>query len=342
MEMSGHLLYIDITQICGIGCSFCMYADRHQAGAQFELSQHARKNIASLVNHPEVKRVSISGEGEPLNNVKAFQAILELSRGNVAFEFITSGFLPHDQLNKFFDETEALVKEHGDTCNVRLSSDSYHIEKIRHRPHGMSMRRAIAAPESPLTFSFRSVDTDRTFTRNYLLDEAENCPGNADIIEVSPLEDHLVVGDRVFSIDYKNHVHPSDDIPASRLDLRGYIQAIESRIGKRFTLGSLNPAPLLNGLDLTIKPDGAVALYGIENISLGNIHTDHFSWESLARRVAEDPLMHRLHTIPLLDVVERVEDQGAMQALALKANNPYWLVKELAKHPAILKRLASA
>lgn len=340
--MSGHLLYIDITQICGIGCSFCMYADRHQVGAQLELSEHARTNITSLVNHPKVKRVSISGEGEPLNNVKAFQAILGLSRGNVAFEFITSGFLPHDQLNKFFDETEAIVKEHGDTCNVRLSADSYHIEKIRHRPHGMSMRRSISAPRSPLTFSFRSVDTDRAFTRSYLLDEATSCPGKAEIIEVSPLEDHLVVGDRVFNIDYKNHVHPSDGIPASRLDLWGYIQAIESRIGKRFTLGSLNPAPLFNGLDLTIKPDGAVALYGIENVTLGNIHTDNFSWEALALQVADDPLMHRLHTTPLLDVVARVADQGAMQALALKANNPYWLVKELAKYPAILEQLASA
>ncbi|WP_218008648.1 radical SAM protein [Hydrogenophaga flava] len=340
--MSGHLLYIDITQICGIGCSFCMYADRHQTGAQLELSEHACENITRLVNHPEVKRVSISGEGEPLNNIKAFHAILGLSRGNVAFEFITSGFLPHDQLTKFFDETETMVIEHGDTCNVRLSSDSYHIEKMRHRPHGMSMQRSIAAPESPLTFSFRSVDTDRNFTRSYLLDEVANCPGKADIIEVSSLEDRLIVGDRVFNIDYKNHVHPSDETPASRLDLWEYIQAIESRTGKRFTLGSLNPAPLLNGLDLTIKPDGKVGLYGIDNITLGNIHTDHFSWESLARQVADDPLMHRLHTTPFLDVVARVDDQGAMYALALKANNPYWLVKELVKHPALLEQLASS
>lgn len=342
MEMSGHLLYIDITQICGIGCSFCMYADRHQTSAQFELSDRARTNISGLVNHSKVKRVSISGEGEPLNNVKVFQAILGLSRGNVAFEFITSGFLPHDQLNKFFDETETIVKAHGDTCNVRLSADSYHIEKIRHRPHGVSMLRSVSAPKGPLTFSFRSVDTDRAFTRSYLLDEAKKYLGKAEIIELSPLEDRLVVGERVFNIDYKSHVHPTDDVPASRLDLLGYIQAIESRIGKRFTFGSLNPAPLLNGLDLTIKPDGVVALYGIENVTLGNIHTDHFSWESLVRRVADDPLMRCLHTTPLLDVLARVGDQEAMQLLARKANNPYWLVKEVAKHPAILEQFASA
>lgn len=27
MDLQGHLLYIDLTQICGIGCAFCMYAD---------------------------------------------------------------------------------------------------------------------------------------------------------------------------------------------------------------------------------------------------------------------------------------------------------------------------
>jgi hypothetical protein len=342
MEMNGHLLYIDITQICGIGCSFCMYADRHQGGTQLALSGHARQNIARLLNNPAVKRISISGEGEPLNNIDAFHTILGLSRGGVAFEFITSGFLPHDRLVRFYDETEAIVRERGDTCNIRLSSDSYHIEKIRHRPHGMSLRRAIAAPDAPLSFSFRSVDTDRAFTRNYLLAEAASCPGPAHIIYVGPLEDRLVIGDEVFTIDYKNHVHPTDDLPATRLDFHGYIQAIEARIGKRFTLGSLNPAPLDNGLDLTIKPDGAVALYGIENIALGNIHTDNFSWEALACWVAGEPLVRRLHTIPFLDVLAGVVDQDAVRALARKTNNPYWLVKELAKYPEILEQLASA
>lgn len=341
MEMSGHLLYIDITQICGIGCSFCMYADRHRLGAQLELSESAQRNIAVLVNHPAVKRVSISGEGEPLNNVAAFHAILGLSRGGVAFEFITSGFYPHDRLNRFYDETEALLRAQGDTCNIRLSSDSYHVEKIRHRPHGESLRRALAAPHGALSFSFRSVDTDRDFTRNHLLGEAERCAGPSRIVNVDPLEDQLVVGDRTFAIDYKNHVRPGAEVPAERLDLQSYIEVIESRIGKRFTLGSLNPAPRHNGLDLTIKPDGSMALYGIEHVALGNIHTDSFSWEILARRVASDPLLRRLHTTPLLDALSCIDDQDTVRALVRKANNPYWLVKEFANHPDMLEQLAS-
>ncbi|WP_022982656.1 radical SAM protein [Ideonella sp. B508-1] len=341
MELSGHLLYIDITQICGIGCSFCMYADRHSLGAQLELSEQGRHNLARLINHPSVKRVSISGEGEPLNNVAAFHAILGLSRGGVAFEFITSGFLPHDRLNRFYDKTEAILQAHGDTCNIRLSSDSYHVEKIRHRPHGASLRRALAAAQGALSFSFRSVDTDRAFTRGYLLREAADCPGKPRIVEAGPLADQLVVGDRTFAIDYKNHVHPGAEVATERLDLHAYIAAIEARTGKRFTLGSLNPAPLHNGLDVTVKPDGAVALYGIEYLALGNIHADSFSWEALAGRVAGDPLLHRLHTTPFLDAIARIDDQDAVRALASTVNNPYWLVKEIAKHPGMMQQLAA-
>lgn len=64
MELQGHLLYIDITQICGIGCDFCMYADKHKAGMNMELSTLARENLATLINASQVKRISISGEGD--------------------------------------------------------------------------------------------------------------------------------------------------------------------------------------------------------------------------------------------------------------------------------------
>ena len=76
MDLQGHLLYIDITQICGIGCAFCMYADKHKTGIGMELSTLARENLAALINAPQVKRISISGEGEPLNNIKVFREIL--------------------------------------------------------------------------------------------------------------------------------------------------------------------------------------------------------------------------------------------------------------------------
>lgn len=339
--VTGHLLYIDITQVCGIGCSFCMYADKHSGGAHLVLSDRARENIGALANDAAVKRVSVSGEGEPLNNIKTFHEILRTSCGGRAFEFITSGFLPHAQLQRFFNETEAILSANGDMCNIRLSSDSYHVEKIRHRPHGFSLLYALEQKGSALTFSFRSVDTDRSFTRRYLLEEAAVCRRAARVDEVSVLEDRLFVDQCSFGIDYKNHVNPSEARGKDRLDLRAYIEAMEARIGKRFTLGSLNPAPMRNGLDVTIKPDGSVLFYGLENIPLGNIHRDRLTWHDLERHVSSTPLVRQLYTTPFLDVLSRIDGVESVSKLVGKTNNPYWLVKELAKDPLLLERMAA-
>src|SRR5476649_628069 len=155
MDLTGHLLYIDITQICGIGCNFCMYADKHQSGISMVLSDKARANLRTLINASSVKRISVSGEGEPLNNVKVFHEILGLSEGARSFEFITSGFLPHPQLSAFYDKTNTLAQTNGDTCNIRLSADSYHLEKVKHRAHGFSARYWFEHRPRALQFSFR-------------------------------------------------------------------------------------------------------------------------------------------------------------------------------------------
>jgi len=88
------------------------------------LSPRSIENLDSLINSPDVKRISVSGEGEPLNIVHVFHQILALSRGGKAFEFITSGFIPHEKLEAFYECTYMQVKANGDTCNIRLSSNA--------------------------------------------------------------------------------------------------------------------------------------------------------------------------------------------------------------------------
>ena len=161
MKLQGHLLYIDITQICGIGCTFCMYADKHQSGKSMVLSMQARENLARLINDQAVKRISVSGEGEPLNNIKTFHEILGLSNGGRRFEFITSGFLRHEKMIDFYEETNRIVLQNGDSCNIRLSSDSHHIDKIKWRAHGLSLDYLRRSRPEGLSFSFRSIDIDQ-------------------------------------------------------------------------------------------------------------------------------------------------------------------------------------
>jgi len=342
MKLTGHLLYIDITQICGIGCAFCMYADKHARGSSMVLTDQARSNLAALINDPEVKRISVSGEGEPLNNIATFHEILQLSRGGKAFEFITSGFLPHAQLDAFYRATSESVSARGDTCNIRLSADSYHVAKVKHRAHGFSIAHALEQPTAGLSFSFRSVDTDRRFTQEYLISEAAARGFDAHISAGHLLSDLLHVGALEFGIEYKNHVHPTSLMPGQYLNFYHYIDAIEARYGKRFTLGSLNRAPLGNGMDVTVKPDGSVHFYGAEHISLGNVHTDQLSWVGLQQQLVSDPLLHTLYATPIIDLLERVNDEPAARQAVARANNPYWLVKELAKTDGLLERLIAA
>jgi adenine C2-methylase RlmN of 23S rRNA A2503 and tRNA A37 len=94
MDLHGHLLYVDITQICGIGCAFCMYADKHVTGKSMVLSTQARDNLSALINDPSVKRISVSGEGEPLNNIHTFYELLALSRGATALSLSPAVFSP--------------------------------------------------------------------------------------------------------------------------------------------------------------------------------------------------------------------------------------------------------
>lgn len=339
MNLRGHLLYIDITQICGIGCDFCMYADKHRSGMSMELSLRAIENLSSLINSPDVKRISVSGEGEPLNNVQVFHQILSLSRGGKTFEFITSGFFPHERLKTFYEHTHAQVKANGDICNIRLSSDSHHIEKIRHRPHGFSIAYLRNRKTDGLTFSFRSVDTDRVFTQSYLVEELSRWGLDAKIERRGALEDELIVDDQTFGVDYKNLVHPALGTPPGYLDLKGYISAIEEKYLKPFTLGSINKAPLENGLDVTIKPNGDVFFYGIENECFGNIHIDEIDWKQLSQRAEHTPLIRALYTRSFIDLVGRMDDDDLTQSILTTVNNPYWVVKAMARHDGLLEKM---
>ncbi|MFM0349830.1 radical SAM protein [Paraburkholderia sp. RL17-347-BIC-D] len=342
MNMKGHLLYIDITQICGIGCTFCMYADKHKSGMHMQLSPRAMQNLAFLINSPDVKRISVSGEGEPLNNIATFHQILGLSRGNKAFEFITSGFLPHDKLSAFYEETSALVFAKDDTCNIRLSSDSHHIERIKHRPHGFSIGYLLERKPAGLSFSFRSVDTDRAFTRQYLVDELAHHGLDARLVRRSTLEDQLVVGETSFGVEYKNVVYPADGTPSGYLELQQYVRAIEEKVQKRFTLGSLNKAPFENGMDVTVKPNGDVFFYGIESERLGNIHDDPVSWQRLSQRAAESALVRALYTQPFMELVDRLKDDEHAQSILKRVNNPYWVIKAMARHDGMLDRMIAS
>lgn len=325
MKLKNHLLYIDITQFCGIGCDFCMYTETH-AKKHLKLSPQALKNLSRLINDPEVKRISVSGEGEPLNNIHVFYQILALSNGNRKFEFITSGYFEYKKLRIAFDEIDRIVSENGDECNIRLSSDSHHIPKLKHPPHGKCIRDFKKDTYNNLTLSFRSIDPDRSFTRQYLKEQAKEFGFSTEVRAIGTLEDVISVDGVEFRVDYKNLIKPNA-IYDQYLNMWQYIKCIEDKIGKQFTLGSLNAEE--NGLDVTIKPNGDVFLYGLEFKKLGNIHEDQISYELITDILLSNNVMRKLYEEPFRDVIFTFSDRAVIEQLIEKVNNPYWLMKEV-------------
>ncbi|HDR1103442.1 TPA: hypothetical protein QB288_000177 [Pasteurella multocida] len=323
-----HLLYIDITQVCGLGCGFCMYADKHTSAAiHFRLSDISRKNLIQLINSPDVKNISISGEGEPLNNIETFFEILSLSNGERNFEFITSGFIKSDKLERFYDKLQSKLHP-KDKCNIRLSSDSHHVAAIKNKNHGFSINYFETQRPRNLTLSFRSIDCDKLFTQLYLMEEAEKYNFSCEMKRISILEDELYINNNKYKIDYKNLVYPKPE-DMNYLSLKDYVIAIENKTNKPFTFGSLNKAPIETGIDLTIKPNGDVFLYGMEVSNLGNLHFDEFNWDIIASLIKKNKVFSFLYEHRLLDVLEKNKDDNQINQIIKQVNNPYWLIKEI-------------
>ncbi len=332
MLLENHLIYFDITQICGIGCDFCMYSDKHTVKDHLILTNKARENIAKIINHNEIKKVSISGEGEPLNNIKVFKEILLLSSGGISFEFITSGNLSHDKLISFYNEVNQIISKNGDTCNIRLSTDFYHIPKIDYKPHGISIQYYLNNNLTNMTFSFRSIDIDKEFTRNYLQNELKQLNIESKILKVDELEDVLVINNKNFQIDYKNLVKPTFLKNNEYMTLSEYVKAKEKKLGKNFTLGNINPEPLLNGMGITIKPNGDVYFYGIESHLLGNIHIDNLNIDYFKNKIFTNQLIKTLYTKPFMELMNHISTNIEIRKLINDTNNPYWIIKEIVKY----------
>ena len=91
-----------------------------------------------------------------------------------------------------------------------------------------------------------------------------------------------------------------------------------------------------------MKPNGDLYLYGIENQRLGNIHFDRIDWQRLVTHVRETPLPRALYTQPLSELLGRLENTDLLRSIVAKANNPYWLIKELAGHAGLLEQWETA
>ena len=133
------------------------------------------------------------------------------------------------------------------------------------------------------------------------------------------LTDEIIINENyVFKIDYKNLVKPENIENNNFLDLKEYIKEIEIKTNKKFTLGSINVEN--NGMDVTIKPDGSIFFYGIENIKLGNLNLDDIDWGDLEDHVKNNKLINNLYRIPFMDLIKPMEKNLILNEI-IRRNN---------------------
>lgn len=231
-----------------------------------------------------------------------------------------------------YEDINQIITKNGDTCNIRLSTDSYHIPKIEHKPHAISIKYFLDKNLKNMTFSFRSIDIDKGFTRNYLKEELEKLGIKSEIKINDILEDSIIVNNNEFQIDYKNLVKPIFLQDTNYMNLAEYIKAKEEKLDKEFTLGNVNKKPFSNGMGITIKPNGDVYFYGIDSNILANIHSDILDISFFKEIVKTDKLINTLYTIPFMKIMDKISTNDNVKRLIEATNNPYWIIKELIKY----------
>jgi hypothetical protein len=333
MYLGDHLLYIDVTNVCPYHCAFCMYSEVHSpSSTSLRLDPEARSNLGLLVNLPRIYRVSISGEGEPLINAPTILEILSLSEGGRRFELITSGFMDK-ALARLVAKASNILSEKGDALNIRISLDSYHAAESDSKQLGrlLDFLLELACSSAPITVSFRSVECDRPAVRLLLTELLEDRKGTPDFIEVSPLEDAVILPSApALQITYKNMVYPGRVGRSDAMALADYVGLMESLYDKPFTFGHLSTPNYEKGLDITVKPNGDVLFYGIETMAHANIFQNSVDEPFLCDLVENDPYVSVFYRMPLSQILTEIQALNPEAAtLIADVNNPYWIVKEL-------------
>ncbi len=325
-----HLIYIDVTQICHVGCDFCMYKNERKNGNSLILNDLSKKNIKSIINHDNILKTVISGEGEPLNNMGTVFEIFSLSNGNNIFEFITSAYISPKKLNYFFLKIDNILIKNHDFCNIRISIDRYHVSKIHPKSYEYILLAIKNKYFKNLKFSFRSVDTDRLFIRDYInkiINKQKISIVN--IIEDVFLDLFIIDENNQISIEYKNLVMPYNVNSKDYMSIYEYVQLKSSKNKRPFTLGNQIESCVKNGLDITIKPNGNIIFYGVDSEIIGNINEQTITLQDIQNFCKNNKLIKFLRSYPMEKLLNNISNNEELRSIVDFSNNPYWIIKNM-------------
>lgn len=319
MIANNHLLYIDITTKCGLGCDYCMYGSYSYDGFNLCLSDVGFSQLEGLINHPEVKHVIISGEGEPFKAFNILEQILNLSKGGNYFQIITNGYWVND--DKFVKDFFDFISLKNDKISIRFSLDSFHWKRLQldHYSKILKFIRHLSPPN--VSIAFRSLIEEKNETRKFIFDLIGIIPE-----PTSVLDDAIYINEKEINITYKNLVYPNE--PSSNFNMFTYIDLLSAKYNKEFTFGNLATNQKRTGLDITIKPSGRVYFYGADNKHYCNLNNNLVKISTLQSIIQETSLLKTLYTVPFVKILEDIRCPK-IDKLIQTVNNPYWFIRSL-------------
>ena len=331
-------LYVDVNNICDVGCAHCMYQDRQGSTA---LSLPAgRKTVLHRLAR-ESDHVSVSGEGEPLRTPGLILEVLSAVQTGVPMVVITSGDAPWAEVEDLLNQLSLLGEAKKANIVFRLSIDRWHYARVRYRNYLPIVRWFGELEDSSrLCLAFRGVLSDRSNVSR-MLRHALTSGGLAPTVEsVSPLRDKVTLGGRSWPVIYRQHVLPE----FVRMQLEGgilaYIGAYERTHGRRFFLGCFDPLTGEQGVSLTVKPDGRVQLYGLDPMTEWSLGDADLSVAAVRNTIRSRKDLAAPFVVPLREVLDALSHEEVYQGVVKSASNPYWLMRALHEaDPTTYKRI---
>jgi hypothetical protein len=304
--------------------------ERKNKPLNLKLNSFSKENLSRIINDSSTERIIISGEGEPFNNKEAVFEILSLSQGNKKIQILTNGLWILDNHNEeIFNKLNSLLKEKKDKYQIRISCDSFHIERIGVSSYKKIIEKVISElknEENRIEICFRGILEEKEEILNTFKDKFLESENSITFKNISSLETDVYIGnDLKLNFIFKNIIGSKKIKKESTMN--DYICSLEKIYNKPFTLGHLKTEK--NGMDITIKPNGDLFFYGAEIFPLFNIFKDEIDIKKLLNIVENNPILKILYSRPFLSIIKNLKKYEPFNKIISSVDNPYWIIKKM-------------
>ena len=332
MDLSNHLLYIDITNSCNLNCKFCMYREERMKNLlNLKLNPKSKKKISDILNYDKTERLIISGEGEPFNNIDTIFDILNLSKGKRKIQIISNGvWLLSKKADEILEKLNQISRNKKDEYQMRISCDSFHIEMMGIKNYKKIIDKIINYIEkgTNIQMCFRGLLEEKRKLLELFSKKLLNKKYFPSFKKITELETEIIINDIRLNFIFKNIVNLNN--LKENFTLNHYISSLEKIYKKPFTFGHLKKGK--NGMDITIKSNGDLFFYGVEIYSFFNINTDNVTIKLLNKTIEKNKILKILYTKPFKEIISDLSKYPQFKKIIHSINNPYWIIKNVYKY----------